>query len=96
MLCCSRRWVSFKPALISKVLRLHVGQAGFEILRFKPALISKGLRLPKIGSKSGINPFQTSPDFKGIKTVGADLCVCPGADFKIPPPTVCGSKAINE
>ena len=40
--------------------------------------------------------FQACPDFKGIKTVGADLCVCPGADFKIPPPTAWGSKAINK
>ena len=86
----------FKPALISKGLRLPVGKRNLCDPGFKPALISKGLRHRENFAFALANKFQTSPDFKGIKTVGADLCVCPGADFKIPPPTVCGSKAINE
>ena len=46
--------------------------------------------------RRALTAFQACPDFKGIKTVGADLCVCPGAGFKIPPQTAWGSKAINK
>ena len=58
----------FKPALISKGLRPVRGGGVYKVTRFKPALISKGLRrCPNCGFHKPLT-FQTSPDFKGIKT----------------------------
>ncbi len=64
----------FKPALISKGLRLSIGRwASYGRLRFKPALISKGLRLNTIALQLAIVGLQASPDFKGIKTGFRDI-----------------------
>ena len=58
----------FKPALISKGLRPEYGSNIFGERCFKPALISKGLRRAGVGRFASTLAFQTSPDFKGIKT----------------------------
>ena len=58
----------FKPALISKGLRPIVARSRALSPSFKPALISKGLRPLRRGAVARAQPFQTSPDFKGIKT----------------------------
>ena len=42
----------------------------FDTRRFKPALISKGLRHWTFDSHICNVRIQTSPDFKGIKTLG--------------------------
>ena len=58
---------SFKPALISKGLRPNWRRVSPFGRCFKPALISKGLRRKQC-CVSHVMRFQTSPDFKGIKT----------------------------
>ena len=63
------RLFSFKPALISKGLRPALIAAARFSVGFKPALISKGLRLADQPDVDFFQVFQTSPDFKGIKTV---------------------------
>ncbi len=58
----------FKPALISKGLRLGWDIKLPNTFGFKPALISKGLR-QETGCDAGVRGvLQASPDFKGIKT----------------------------
>ena len=58
----------FKPALISKGLRLNSFLFGDVAVCFKPALISKGLRHCRNCCLSAADTLQASPDLKGIKT----------------------------